>query len=127
MDPGRAVLALIRPDGTEKRLGGDEPDAEQIPKGLGWGTTIPGGYADIAWDLARDPSVDYGDAKLFDEVEVRGIGTEKLYEGYDIAFPGSDDQSTTTINAMGFQGKLKDNPVFNAIILDAESSRMTGP
>lgn len=127
MDPGRASLALVRPDGTEKRLGGDEPNAENIPKGLGWGMTLPGGYADLSFDLSRDPGIDYGDTSLFDEVHVYGAGNDKLYEGYDVAFPGSDDNSSSSVNAMGFQGKLKDNPVFSEIFLDADQGRVTPP
>lgn len=121
-ESGRLAFYLRRPDGTEKRLAGDEPEAEDVGQGFTLGTSIPGGYTTANLGLTRDPRIDYGDFDIFDEFVARGPGGEHAYEGYDIEIPASGDEQVRLV-ATGWQGLLKDNPTLQEVYVDRDLAR----
>lgn len=120
---GRLSYYLRRPDGTEKRIGGDETEAEDIGSGFGFGTTVPGGFGAGSLSLTRDPRIDYGDFGIYDEFIARGPGNEIAYDGYDIEVPGSSDDDQVGLSVTGWSGHLKDTPTFQEIYVDRDQGR----
>lgn len=121
-ESGRLAYYLRRPDGTEKRLAGDEPEAEDIGRNFSFETSIPGGYANASLDLTRDPRVEYGDFDVYDEFIARGPGNESAFEGYNIEVPNSGDTETSIVST-GWSAYLKDNPTFQEIYRDIDLNR----
>jgi hypothetical protein len=123
-DSGRLAFYLRRPDGTEKRLAGDEVEAENVAQKFTFGTIIPGGHGSASLGLTRDPRIDYGDFDVFDEFLARGPGNESAFEGYDIEIPKSGDNEVQLV-AAGWGAYLKDNPTFQEIYFDKDLNRFT--
>lgn len=121
-DSGRLAFYVRRVDGTEKRIAGDEPEAEDIGRNFGFGTSIPGGYGNSNLALTRDPRILYGDFDLFDEFIARGPGGESAFEGYDIEIPNTGSEEVGLV-ATGWASSLKDNPTLQEIYVDKDLTR----
>jgi hypothetical protein len=119
---GRLAYYLRRPDGTTKRLGGDEGLAENIGRNFIFGTAVPGGHTNMSLSLTRDPRVDYGDYELFDEFIAKGPGNESAFEGYNIEMPNSTSDEVGLV-ATGWASSLKENPTYQEIIVDRDMTR----
>lgn len=122
---GRLAFYLRRPDDTEKRIAGDEPEAEDIARNFTFGTAVPGGYTNSKVDLTRDPRIDYGDFDLYDEFIARSPSGESAFEGYNIEIPNSGDEQVGAV-ATGWASSLKDNPTLQEIYVDRDQGRWGG-
>lgn len=123
---GRLAFYLRRPDGTTKRIAGDEVLAENVGQNFSFGTAVPGGYTTASVDFTRDPRVDYGDFEVYDEFLARGPGNESAFEGYDIEIPQSSGGQTGLV-AAGWSSYLKDRAALQEIYIDRDMSRVTAP
>jgi hypothetical protein len=121
---GRLSFYLRRPDGSMKRVAGDEVAAENVLQNFTFGTAIPGGYTTASGNFTRDPRTDYGDFGVYDEFLARGPGNESAYEGYDIEIPKSSGQQTGVV-ATGWSSYMKDNATLQEIYVDRDMTRFT--
>jgi|GEM_PF-1736529 len=120
-DDERLALSITHQDGSVTRWGGDEPDAGNIPSGLKFGTTIPGGFKDCSCSLARRIDIDYPDLQLFDGVRVYGPGNETVWEGRQQQFPRDHaDAFSIAIGAVGWSAHLEDDASFREIYVDRD-------
>lgn len=122
MDDWLAV-SVTHTDGRVTRWGGDEPDAGDIPRGLSFGTSIPGGFKDLTCQLTRRIDVDYPDLDLFDDIRVYGPGNETAWEGRQAQFPRSHgDDFSIAVGAVGHVAHLRDDPSFREIYVSVDLS-----
>lgn len=120
-------LAVTRADGQVKRWGPDELNATDIPIGLSFSTSVPGGFKDLQCELLRRIDLDYSDQALFDTVQLLGPGNTVVWEGRMHAFPRSHgDGPSVTPQAVGWNAHLKDDPSFSMIYVDRDLGRWTG-
>jgi hypothetical protein len=121
------TLSVERANGMTVRWGPDELDAVDIPTGLSFGTSIPGGFKDLSCELLRRIDLDYDDQTLFDTVKVLGPGNIVVWEGRMHAFPRSHgDGPSITPQAVGWNAHLKDDPSFSIIYIDRDLSGWQG-
>ena len=126
--PLRLSVAVTGAGGNVTRWGGDEPDGRNVPVGLGFSTSMPGGFKDLTLTLPRRIDVDYADLALFDTVQVLGAGGETAWEGRVQQLPRSHDTDTTvTVGCVGWAAHLKDDPGFREIYVDRDFSHWEGP
>ena len=122
----RLALAITHADGRVTRWGPDEPDAADIPDGLSFSTSIPGGDKDASWSLARRIDLEYADLQLGDDVHVYGPGGRTAWRGVMHQFPRSHGDSVQiTPAALGYSSLLRDNPAFRFIPVDRDLSHWT--
>ena len=120
----RLTLAITHADGRITRLGADEPNAGDIPQDLSFSTSIPGGFKDATWNLARRIDTDYPDLALFDSVKVYGAGNRTAWEGRQAQFPRSHGDSVAIqCGAVGWSAHLRDDPSFKEIYVDRDLTR----
>jgi hypothetical protein len=120
------AVSVTRADGSVTRWGGDEPDAINVPHGLNFSTSIPGGFKDCTVTLPRRIAIDYPDLSLFDTIRVYGPGNETVWEGRAVQFPRSHgDQFSLTVGAVGWSSHLRDDPSFREIYVDRDLSQWT--
>src|ERR1700750_3245960 len=72
--PTRVSTAITTPTGRHYRWGRDESRGENVPSGLRWSTTAPGGFETLDAALARSPRRDYDDLKPLSDLQVLGAG-----------------------------------------------------
>jgi len=128
-DPAfRLGVSVEHADGTISRWGGDDPDAENVPRGLSFSTSIPGGFKDCTVSLPRRIDREYPDLALFDSIRVYGPGGQTAWEGRQAQFPRShDDTFAITVGAVGWAAHLRDDPTFREIYVDRDLSKWTEP
>lgn len=126
--PLRLSVAVTASNGNVKRWGPDEPDGRDVPMGLRFSTSMPGGFKDLTLTLPRRIDVDYSDLNLFDTVQVLGAGGEVAWEGRVQQLPRSHGTDTTvTVGCVGWSAHLKDDPSFREIYVDRDLSHWEGP
>jgi hypothetical protein len=119
-------LSIELPDGRTKRWGPDELAAADVPGGLNFGTSVPGGFKDLTCELLRRIDLDWDDNVLFATVKVLAPGNQIVWEGRAHAFPRSHgDSHTITPGAVGWNAHLKDDPSFAEIYVDRDLSGWT--
>ena len=121
----RLAVALRTADGTTFRWGADQPDAKDIPRGLQFTTSDPGGFKDATVSLPRRIDVDFPDLTLFDDWRIYGPGAgETAFEGRTEQTPRSHgDDFAIQAQAVGWAAHLRDDPTFREIYVDREVSR----
>ena len=126
--PLRLSVAVTAASGDVKRWGPDEPDGRDVPMGLRFSTSMPGGFKDLTLTLPRRIDVDYSDLNLFDTVQVLGAGGEVAWEGRVQQLPRSHGTDTTvTVGCVGWAAHLKDDPSFREVYVDRDFSHWQGP
>jgi len=125
----RLAVALRTADGTTFRWGADEPDAEDVPRGIQFTTSDPGGFKDATVSLPRRIDVDFPDLTLFDDWRIYGPGAgETAFEGRTEQTPRSHgDDFAIQAQAVGWAAHLRDDPTFREIYVDRDVSRWGGP
>lgn len=122
------AISITSANGTVVRWGGDEPDGRNLPSGLQFSTSMPGGFKDLTVALPRDLRADYPDQRLYDDVRVYGPGNQTAWEGRMASFPASiDDTSSVQPAAIGWAAHLRDDPSFREIYVDRDLSRWGNP
>lgn len=121
-------LSVTRADGSVKRWGPDELNPQDVPTGLSWETSIPGGYKTLSCNLLRDYQVDHPDQAQFDNCRVVGAGNKTRWDGRMRAFPAQrGDGRTIAPAAVGWCAHLLDDPSFREIYVDRDLGRWEGP
>lgn len=116
-------IVITRADGSTKRWGPDELNAIDIPSGLTFSTSQPGGFKDLTCQLLRDLRYDQPDQALFDTITVYGPGQEVVWEGRMQQFPANHgDTYGITPGAVGWAAHLKDDTTFKETYVDRDLS-----
>lgn len=87
MDPYALSLVIEFPDGGTQRWGPDELSAADVPTGLRFGTSMPGGYRDLACALLRRVDVARTDERTFATVTVYDNAAQIVWRGRFRQFP----------------------------------------
>jgi hypothetical protein len=127
-DSYRLSLSVTHSDGSVTRWGPDELEAKDVPTGLSFSTSIPGGFKSMTCELLRRLDIDYPDEALFDNARVYGPGNETVWEGRVAQLPRQhSDQFSVQPGAVGWSAHLQDDPSFREIYVDRDLSRWTEP
>jgi hypothetical protein len=126
--PLRLGVEVTAIGGGAFRWGLDEHDASNVPNGLSFSTTMPGGFDQASCELARRPNYDYPDLQEFETVTVYGVGGEVAWQGRLESVPRSSGQQVSiTPGMVGWQAHLDDNKSAKMIYLDCDLSQWKGP
>jgi hypothetical protein len=119
----RLAMAITHSDGRVTRWGPDEPEAKDIPDGLTFSTSIPGGDKDATWNLPRRVDLEYADLNIGDDVHIYGPGGRTAWRGLMQQFPRSHGDSVQiTPSALGYSSHLRHFPGFREIYVDRDLS-----
>lgn len=128
IDPRVLAFSVTDPGGFISRWGGDEPDAFDVPAGIGFTTKIPGGFNTCNVVLPRPIDRDFPDLLRFSPVDVYGQGGLPAFEGYISEAPRSHgDSFSATPGIVGWAAHLRDDPSFREIYIDRELARWIEP
>ena len=119
-------LAVSVTDATARvtRWGSDEPDAMNIPQGLSFSTSMPGGFKDCTLGLPRRIDIDFPDLNLYDDVKVYAPGGQSVWEGRVAQLPREHgDSFSVQVGCVGWSAHLRDDPSFREIYVDRDLSR----
>lgn len=121
----RLAVALRTPNGQTVRWGPDELNPENVPTGITFGTSDPGGMKDGSLQLPRRIDADFPDLNLFDDFELYGPGAgETAFEGRIEEVPRSHGGSYAVgVDVVGWGSHMRDDPNFREIYVDREVSR----
>jgi hypothetical protein len=124
----RLSMSITHADGRVTRMGPDEPEAKDIPEGLNFSTSIPGGFSQADWKLSRRVDIDYADLNLLDSVRIYGAGNRTAWEGRMAQLPRQHGTGIA-INpgAVGYSAHLRDDPSFREIYIDRDLNRWQAP
>lgn len=127
LPPLRLHLDVEVPSGRHYRWGDDEPRPENIPSGLRFSDTMPGGFESLDVTLARKPAVDYSDLERLSTIRVLGVGSEVAWEGRLERVPrASGDQMAVSPSAVGHQAHLEDDKSASIIYIDRDLASWRG-
>lgn len=127
-DPYRLSVSVTHADGKTTRWGPDELDAQNVPAGLGFSTSVPGGHKDMSVTLPRKITKDSPDLRLYDSIRVYGPGNQTAWEGRTAQFPRQhDDADTVQVGCVGWAAHMRDDPTFREIYIDRDLSRWGSP
>jgi hypothetical protein len=124
----RLSMSITHADGRVTRMGPDEPEAKDIPEGLNFSTSIPGGFSQADWKLSRRVDIDYADLNLLDSVRIYGAGNRTAWEGRMAQLPRQHGTGIA-INpgAVGYSAHLRDDPSFVEVYIDRDVGRWREP
>jgi hypothetical protein len=124
----RLSMSITHADGRVTRLGPDEPEAKDIPEGLNFSTSIPGGFSQADWKLSRRVDIDYADLNLLDSVRIYGAGNRTAWEGRMAQLPRQHGTGIA-INpgAVGYSAHLRDDPSFCEVYIDRDLGHWREP
>lgn len=123
------AISLLNGDGTVgDRWGADENVVGNVPKGLGFTTSDPGGFKDCTLSLAREIDKTWPDLSLLRALRIYGTGNRTAWEGrlQEIPRHHADDTSIAP-GAVGHIARLDDDPSFAEIYLDADLTKWGDP
>lgn len=125
----RLALTVTDATGRSKRWGPDEPDGADIPVGLTFEKSIPGGHKTLSSSLLRRVDLDYPDLGTLDEVRLYGPGNEEVWSGRmkSLARAHGSDGFSISPGAVGWADHLRDDETFREIYVDQDKSRWSGP
>jgi hypothetical protein len=124
----RLSVVVARSSAAATRLGPDEASAEDVPQGLQFSTSIPGGFKDCTTSLSRKIDADYDDLGLLDDVSVIAPGGETAWQGRVAQLPRSaGDQSVVQVGAVGWASHLRDDSSFSEVYVDRDLASWQAP
>lgn len=115
-------ITAVSTNGYRTRWGYDELDAEQVPSGLQWGTSIPGGADTLRCVLPRDPERAYSDTGLLTELQVSRDGGRTMRFRLDETPKVSGDQMAVEPAAKGYRAALEDSADVRALFVSRDIS-----
>jgi hypothetical protein len=130
LPPLRLHVEAATLDGKRYRWGSDEPDPQNVPSGLRFSSTMPGGFESMDCVLARKPGPAGNDADLepLSTLRVLGPGGDVAGEYRLERTPKtSGDQMAVSPSAVGWQAHLEDNKDVKVIFIDRDLSHWTEP
>lgn len=108
--PLRLHVDLETPSGKHYRWGEDEPNPANVPSGLRFSDTMPGGFETCDCTLPRKPGIDYSDLERLSTLTVYGPGGETTGEyRLERAPRTSGDEMAVSPSAVGWQAHLEDD------------------
>lgn len=98
------------------RWGPDSGAIADIPKGLQFTTSDPGGFKDASLSLARRIDLDWPDLALLKPIRIHGVGGRIAWEGrlHELPAHHADDYAISP-TAVGHAAALDDDPSFREI------------
>jgi hypothetical protein len=122
--PTRLAIDIETPGGRHARWALDERDPANVPAGLTFSTTMPGGFDQLSCTLARREDRDYPDLREFSTLTAYGAGGETAWQGRLETTPRtSGDQLAITPGAVGWQAALDDDAAARMIYVDCDLTR----
>jgi hypothetical protein len=123
--PLQLAIDIATPDGlSHNRWALDEHDPQNVPSGLSFSSTMPGGFESLSCVLPRKPWIDYGDLAEFSTVTVYGAGGRVGWQGRLQSSPRtSGGQMSISPGAVGWQAALSDDKSARMIYLDCDLRR----
>lgn len=120
-DDDRLALSITGAGGRVSRWGADEVAPENVPSGLTFSSSMPGGFKDMTCNLLRRITRDYSDQNLFDRVRLYSPGGQTVWAGRMHQFPRAHtDQFSVVPSAVGMAAHLKDDDSFREIYVDRD-------
>jgi hypothetical protein len=118
--PLRLSCLVTDPSGRTVRWGYGE-QAENVPKGLQFSSTAPGGFETASCTLPRKPGHAYSDLTPFSNWEIQGPGGEVAWEGRleDAPRESGNDRNVAPRGA-GYQAHLDDDKSASEIYVDQD-------
>jgi hypothetical protein len=115
----RLHATISTPNGNYYRWGPDEHVVGRSSSGLGFGTTMPGGFDQAGLVLPRNPSFAYQDLQELSTVTIRGAGGRVAWQGRMESTPRtSGDQMAISPGLVGWQAHLDDDTSARMIYVD---------
>lgn len=125
--PLRLAHEIVNPAGKRFRWAEDEPDPANVPSGVGFGSTMPGGHDTAQAVLPRKPGIDYGDQTGFSDWRIYGAGGQVVWDGrLERAARASGDQVSISPEGVGWQAHLEDDKTAQFIGIDRDLGRWQG-
>lgn len=127
-DQFRLAMTITHGDGNMTRWGPDELKPEDVPTGLQFSTSVPGGFKDMSLTLMRRLDRRYQDERLFDSVRIYGPGNQTAWEGRVAQLPRQhSDTFSVNPGAVGWVSHLDDDPAFREIYVDRDLNAWDNP
>lgn len=105
------------------RWAGDERDPANVPSGLQFSSTMPGGFESLSCVLPRQVNIDYPDMDEYETITAYGFAGTVAGQGRLSTQPRvSGDQMSITPAAIGWQAHLDDTQV-REIYIDSDQSK----
>lgn len=126
--PLRLSVSVSTPGGLRARWGDDSANPQNVPMGMSFDTTMPGGFSRLGLTLERDPRIAYADLEELAMLTVEGPGSQPAWQGRLEKLPdvGGFERQITP-EAVGYQAALEDDNSAREIYTDRELSRWEGP
>jgi hypothetical protein len=124
--PPTRLVSSVKPPGSALtyRWAADEDSPENVPTGLTFSSTMPGGYEQATCTLARKASGVYPDLAEFADWTIRGVGGQVAWQGRLETQPrASGDKATVQPGAVGYQALLSDDNAAREIFLDGDLTK----
>lgn len=126
--PLRHTVSLTTPPGRHYRLAEDESDPANVPSGLRWSDTMPGGHESSEFTVPRKPGLDYPDLERLTDWRILGAGGEKCWQGrLERAPRTSGDEVSVSPAAVGHVAHLEDDKSVRVVYVDRDISHWQGP
>lgn len=126
--PIRMHVVVTTPGGRKYRWGDDEPRPENIPTGLRFSDTMPGGFESMDVTLARKVGSDYADLERLSTIQVLGASGDIAGEYRLERVPRtSGNQMAISPSAVGWSAHLEDDKSAKEIYVDQNLSNWQGP
>lgn len=124
----RLSLVIEHADGQVTRWGPDELEAADVPSGLRFTTSIPGGDKSLDCELLRRIDLDYADQQVMDRVRLVGAGNETVWDGILHQFPRQHgDRYSVSPGGLGWSSLLSWKRGFQMIYCDRDLRAWQGP
>ena len=121
LPPTRLSINISPNAGDVVRWAADERRAENIPSGLSFTSSAPGGFESCSLTLPRRPRLSYPDLERLSTVTVSGAGGEIAWEGRVENVPQtSGDTSGVSPEIVGWQAHLSDDKSVTALYVDRD-------
>lgn len=121
LPPLRLHIDIQTPAGRRYRWGSDEPRARNVPGGVVFSSSMPGGFAQFDGSLPRKATVDYSDLERLSTLRVIGPGGDIAGEYRLERRPAvSGDRIAINPSAVGWQAHLDDDKSARMIFRDID-------
>lgn len=128
LPPLRIHIDVHTPAGKYFRWGTDEPDPANVPAGIRFSDTMPGGFETFDCTLPRKNGREGADLEPFSTIRALGAGGESVWEGrLERAPRSSGDQVAVSPSAVGYQAALDDDKSATAVYVDRDVGRWQEP
>lgn len=127
MEDTRLAISLLDPSGSVAARWGPDADAVgDVPKGLVFTTSDPGGFRDANLALARRIDRDWPDLKLLRDIRIYGAGNRTAWEGRLQELPRhSGSEHSINPEAVGHITEMDDAPDFAEIYVGRDLGEWT--